>query len=225
MKSKPSAFTLIELLVVISIIALLISLLLPALSAARFAANGVVCSSNLRQAGIAGYTWASDHDERYPPIGYFQNTSLFSVEVLRGPSEPADVLQCPLAPELTRDYALNFVLSSVKPGEPNGPWGAGSEYYNDYAAYTIDQVNHPDDKVWVIDSQATSAGGTSGYYYAWCADTFISYRHSRGDADDTTNVLHLDAHVETRQKTWVRQLYSGSAGYPNYRGKHFVPVD
>jgi prepilin-type N-terminal cleavage/methylation domain-containing protein/prepilin-type processing-associated H-X9-DG protein len=66
------AFTLIELLVVISIIALLIALLLPALGAARDAARSAVCLSNLRQQGIAMYTYLSEQ-EVYP-YGFYRET-------------------------------------------------------------------------------------------------------------------------------------------------------
>lgn len=61
------AFTLIELLVVISIIALLIGLLLPVLGSARETARSAVCLSNVRQIGLATYTYANDFDEHLPP--------------------------------------------------------------------------------------------------------------------------------------------------------------
>lgn len=61
-----SAFTLIELLVVISIIALLIAILLPALGAAREAGRASVCKSNQRQIMTSFYTYAQDFKDYVP---------------------------------------------------------------------------------------------------------------------------------------------------------------
>ncbi len=68
-KSQPAeyrAFTLIELIVVISIIALLMGLLVPALSAAKASARDVKCKSNMRQFGIAGGAFMADHRDQLP---------------------------------------------------------------------------------------------------------------------------------------------------------------
>jgi len=59
-------FTLIELLVVISIIALLMSIMMPGLSRARNQAKRITCAARLHNIGLALDMYTSDHDYKYP---------------------------------------------------------------------------------------------------------------------------------------------------------------
>ena len=94
-------FTLIELLVVISIIALLISILLPSLASARRQARTVVCGSQLHGLSNGLHSYGIDYDDYIPGM----NTSgvALRAQLLRG-STNADVLRRPDLPIQPHDW-------------------------------------------------------------------------------------------------------------------------
>lgn len=65
---KRTGFSLVELLVVVSIIAVLVGLLLPAVQSARDSSRRTACASNLRQLGIALQGYVAANKDRFPPF-------------------------------------------------------------------------------------------------------------------------------------------------------------
>ena len=109
---RSNAFTLIELLVVIGIIALLISILLPALKLVREQATHVQCLSNLRQIALAFRAYENDH-KRFPPSPYEAGDLATFPNSVRGPNlDVRDLLK----PYMNVDY---FVCPGVAPWKPS----------------------------------------------------------------------------------------------------------
>jgi len=119
--SKPKAFTLIELLVVISIVAMLLAILLPAIQRVRRQARAVACQSNLRQWAVAFSMYTNDNGGRLPyhfPMGASDHVWPHALRSYY--SDSNDLLFCPMAkrfqirpdnPLPTSDITLRIVGS------------------------------------------------------------------------------------------------------------------
>jgi prepilin-type processing-associated H-X9-DG protein len=140
-----TAFTLVELLILIGIVAILISLLMPALAKARRSAIALQCASNMRQVGI-GFSMYAAENKHTLPYALYQTTTpdvriawddllnkylggdLTSTEIAaRYAPRPRAVLQCPAdavprawtVPNHPLSYAMPRVLiATAAPGEP-----------------------------------------------------------------------------------------------------------
>ena len=72
MRQSERAFTLIELLVVISIIAIIVGIILPALAKTKRQARFIICQTNLKAYGQAGRAYLTENDDCFPQLSKTQ---------------------------------------------------------------------------------------------------------------------------------------------------------
>jgi prepilin-type N-terminal cleavage/methylation domain-containing protein/prepilin-type processing-associated H-X9-DG protein len=162
---RKRAFTLVELLVVIGVVALLVSLLLPALGRARSKARQLKCHSNLRQMMTAANLYTNNHDGRLP-LSYWsvpghamawdfsrRQAADGSWEVVAGllwaGDAPAEIQHCP-----------EFDGKGNAPGDPF----SGYNYNTSYLGGGQGEADpEPARLTWIADPVATAVFGDAEY--------------------------------------------------------------
>lgn len=222
--SRPRGFTLIELLVVISIIALLVSILLPALGAARAAAQTLQCSSNIRSIAQSTVVYQQDNMQYCLPIHY-NRPSDGAVTFLSGTTmwnalggywmdiiysahgESAETLECPT--QFEKRGSTNALNRVFKPGYMMNSMvsqsvGGGVEKF--YLTRELDWLS-PSNKVWYADSgyrKNYPAGVDNDFYpLSLLADnqtaTAWAGHPGRRHQGDGGNYAYFDGHADFQQ--------------------------
>lgn len=160
MKKNNSGFTLIELLVVISIIALLLSILMPSLAKVKTLGRETIDKANLRQWGIIFNTFLAENNGKFfkGSTLYADTSEHWNQVLLPYINEQYELSRCPMTTKIRSDIDGGLVGGTfISWGKFPGGWGGVDEY----GSYGLNQ--------WVTDEDGRprSEGGTGRVEYEW----------------------------------------------------------
>jgi len=198
-------FSLIELLVVIAIIAILSSILLPALGKAKKATRTISCASNMRQIGATASLYLSDNNDIFVPYGMSGASGPYWPYLLIPYTRSIRLYQCPEQNTDAYQSKLNLFISGGLSSDFNeiAYWFLPSYGYNHYyiggafgISTKITSVQRPSETVSHVDSYRYPDLVDQGYYISrWypSVEGMVAGRHGASRC----NVLWIDNHVTT----------------------------
>lgn len=157
---KHKSFTLIELLVVIAIIAILASMLLPALQQSREKARSINCLSNIKQY-MNGFINYIDDNDQWCPNAYYPTIGTWGHRFIASNYLSLNVLRCPSA-VFSSDYPND--ANNIGIGINYGTFGDGGTTLLEVKAPTVAKFNKNSTLVVFLDTPVKSATLTSSGY-------------------------------------------------------------
>ncbi|WP_309380656.1 prepilin-type N-terminal cleavage/methylation domain-containing protein [Cerasicoccus frondis] len=216
-QSNRRAFTLVELLAVIAVLAILGTLLLPAISSVKGNANQATCASNMRQIGLALQLHVNDHGV-YPETTHTTTLSQSWIYTIADYLEDLDEVRiCPAEPSALQDERLaeggtSYVLNSYVFVQERDPFGnARGKAYNRPSL-----LPNPSKTILAFNvSELMSGGVTSDHTHSssWTGWNALlrdiqPNRHGGSENDSASgaaNYLYADGHVESIPAIEVKQ--------------------
>lgn len=195
-------FTLVEMLVTIAVIALLASLLLPALGVARGRAKDLSCVSTLKQIAIMAFNYVDNNQGYLPPL----HTGAVSSD-----PDAYEFVQL-IQYDNNGSYKLDKIWECPADPAPHAAWhfwgrGSYAPSYLTGSAILLTQVRNPAQKMLLADSK------TAYCINPWDVPKYLSIRHQNKSGD---NFLHMDGHCAFLMLNSYGSSMSNSLYNPTY---------